>query len=100
MEKKLHRVKVILYVMAENESDACLAATKANFDIFECRARKADRLESGWEDAVPYNADGERTCAEILVSQQQTLVTTVSSTVQSARQTRMHTTPAVSYTSR
>ena len=35
MEKKLYRVKVILYVMAENSSDACAAATRANFDILE-----------------------------------------------------------------
>jgi hypothetical protein len=66
MEKKLYRVKVVLYVMAENESAACIAATRARFDIFECAARKADTVGQDWKDAVPYNADDDRTCGEIL----------------------------------
>lgn len=70
MEKKLYRVKVVLYVMAENESDARVAATNSKFDIFECKAAKADHLEPGWEDAIPYNSDDFRTCAEILAGQQ------------------------------
>jgi hypothetical protein len=70
MSKKLYRVKVVLFVMAENESDACVAATNAKFDIFECCARKADHLERGWEDAIPYNSDDFRTCQEILAGQQ------------------------------
>ncbi len=70
MEKKLYRVKVTLYVMAENESEARVAATNAKFDIFECAAKKADRLDPGWEDAIPYNADDLHTCAEILAGQQ------------------------------
>ncbi len=41
MDKKLYRVKVTLYVMAENESEACVAATNAHFDIFECAAKKS-----------------------------------------------------------
>lgn len=68
MEKKLYRVKVVLYVMAENESAACVAATRARFDIFECAARKADTVEQGWKDAIPYNADDDHTCGEILAT--------------------------------
>ncbi len=66
MEKKLYRVKVTLYVMAENESEACVAATNARFDIFECNAKKAESIDPGWNNAIPYNADDERTCMEIL----------------------------------
>ena len=66
MEKKLYRVRVVLYVMAENESDALVAATQAKFDIFECTARKAKNVVPEWQDAIPYNADDERACAEIL----------------------------------
>ncbi|HTX92897.1 MAG TPA: hypothetical protein VMC09_16925 [Anaerolineales bacterium] len=73
MEKKLFRVKVILYVMAENESDACVAATNAQFDIFECSARKAEHVDPGWEEAVPYNSTDDRTCAEVFASQQQVI---------------------------
>lgn len=69
MEKKLYCVRVTLYVMAENASEACVAATKAPFDIFECTARKAERVDAGWEESVPYNADDDRTCAEILASE-------------------------------
>jgi hypothetical protein len=71
MEKKLYRVKVVLFVMAEDEADACAAATRARFDIFECAARKADYVAPEWQDAIPYNADDERTCAEILGNQPQ-----------------------------
>ncbi len=74
MEKKLYRVKVTLFVMGENESDACVAATNAKFDIFECTARKADHVEPGWEDAIPYNSDDMRTCGEILANQQKMIV--------------------------
>ncbi len=68
MDKKLYRVKVTLYVMAENESEACVAATGAKFDIFECSAKKAERVDQDWDNAVPYNSDDNRTCAEILTS--------------------------------
>ena len=71
MEKRLFRVKVVLYVLAENESEARVAATNADFDIFECTARKATRLDPGWEDAIPYNSEDTRTCTEIFSSQQQ-----------------------------
>ncbi len=69
MDKKLYRVKVTLYVMAENESEARLAATNAKFDIFECTAKKAESLEQGWDSAIPYNADDDRTCVEVLAKQ-------------------------------
>ena len=72
MEKKLYRVKVVLFVMAENESDACAAATRAHFDIFECAARKAENVDPEWMVAIPYNADDERTCAEILINNEPT----------------------------
>jgi hypothetical protein len=71
MEKKLYRVKVVLYVMAENESEACLAATNAHFDIFECAARLAKYVDPEWNNAVPYNADNEQTCLEIMSQQPQ-----------------------------
>ncbi len=68
MDKKLYRVKVTLYVMAENESEACVAATNARFDIFECNAKKAENVDQEWNNAIPYNSDDDRTCAEILTS--------------------------------
>jgi hypothetical protein len=72
MEKKLYRVKVVLFVMAEDEAEACAAATWTHFDIFECTARKAKNVAPEWNDAIPYNADDERTCAEILGNHPQT----------------------------
>jgi hypothetical protein len=69
MEKKLYCVRVNLYVMAENASEACVAATRAPFDIFECTARKAERIETGWEESIPYNADDDRTCTEVMASE-------------------------------
>jgi hypothetical protein len=73
MNKKLHRVEVVLYVLAEDEFDARWAATNARFDVFECTAQEAATIDPGWENAVPYNAEDDRTCAEIFMgSQQQT----------------------------
>ncbi len=69
MEKKLYCVRVTLYVMAENASGACVAATRAPVDIFECHARKAEHVDDGWAIAIPYNAEDNRTCAEILETQ-------------------------------
>jgi hypothetical protein len=66
MGKKLYRVDVVLYVMADDESDACAAATTANFDVFECVAEEARFVEPFWEDAVPYNSENEKTCSEII----------------------------------
>ena len=70
MEKKLYCVRVVLYVMAENESEARVAATRSQFDIFECTARKAINVKPDWMDAIPYNADDERTCSEIMLNRQ------------------------------
>jgi hypothetical protein len=66
MSKKLYRVDVVLYVMAEDESTACAAATKADFDVFECSAEQPRFIDPFWEEAVPYNADDERTCEQIM----------------------------------
>ncbi len=66
MNKKLHRVEIVLYVMAEDVFEACWAATQAPFDVFECTASEAEALDPGWEDAIPYNSDDDCTCAETL----------------------------------
>jgi hypothetical protein len=65
MAKKLYRVDVVLYVMAETESVACAVATTIKFDMFECMVEKVKFLDPAWQDVVPYNADDERTCSEI-----------------------------------
>ena len=74
MEKKLYCVRVVLFVMAENESDARVAATRSQFDIFECTAKKAINVSPEWKDAIPYNADDERTCSEIITGPETRLV--------------------------
>jgi hypothetical protein len=66
LEKKLFRVEVCLYVMAQDEYEACWAAANAQFQVFECAAAEAKTVDPGWEDAVPYNADDDRTCSEII----------------------------------
>lgn len=71
MNKKLHRVDVVLYVLAEDEFDACWAATNARFDVFECVAEEAKTIAPGWENAIPYNADDNHTCAEIFTGRMQ-----------------------------
>jgi hypothetical protein len=65
-KKKLYRVDVVLYIMAENEFDASAAATTVKFDVFECSAERARFLDPMWEEAVPYNSDNDLTCKEIV----------------------------------
>jgi hypothetical protein len=71
MEKELYRVRVVLFVMAENESAARVAATRARFDIFECTAKRAENVDAEWNDAIPYNADDDRTCLEVMTNKKQ-----------------------------
>ena len=71
MPKKLHRVEIVLYVMAEDEFEACVAAQQAHFDVFECVAEEAKSLDPGWEDAVPYNSDDDCLCSDIFAAQLQ-----------------------------
>lgn len=71
MNKKLHRVEVVLYVMAEDEYDACWAATNARFDVFECAAEEAKTVAPEWESAIPYNSEDDHTCSEIFTSRMQ-----------------------------
>ena len=91
MEKRLFRVKVVLYVMAENESDARVAATNARFDIFECTARKAEYVDPAWINSIPYNADDERTCAQIFAASRQTVQSPVPFPTEARRVSRMYT---------
>jgi hypothetical protein len=65
-KKKLYRVDVVLYVMAEDEFEACAAATSVKFDIFECCVERTRFLDPAWEEAIPYNSDNDLTCKEII----------------------------------
>jgi hypothetical protein len=60
MDKQLYRVNVVLYVLAENEAEARLAATQARFHILETTAQKVDAFDLEWNDALSYFADNER----------------------------------------
>ena len=66
MVMKLYPVKALLFIMAENELAACVAATQAHFDIFKCAARWAENVNLEWKHALPYHADDDHTCSEIM----------------------------------
>ena len=61
--------------MAKNESEARVAATRSQFDIFKCTARKVINVNPDWKDAIPYNADDDRTCSEIMTTRQRQRIT-------------------------
>jgi hypothetical protein len=71
VKKKLYRVDVVLYIMAEDEDAACAAATQAKFDVFECSPEPARFIDPFWEDAVPYNSDDDLTCKEVMSGKNQ-----------------------------
>jgi hypothetical protein len=73
MKKNLYRVDVVLYIMAEDEDEACAAATEIKFDIFECSSSPARFIEPFWENSIPYNSDNNLTCKEILNGKNQVL---------------------------
>jgi hypothetical protein len=85
--------------MAENESEARVAATNARFDIFECTARRAERIDPGWDNAIPYNAEDERTCAEVFAGQLQTSYLSNPFLVSTEWRPQMRTRSPVSFTS-
>ena len=72
-KKKLYRVDVVLYIMAEDEADACATATTIKFDVFECCAERARFLDPMWAQAIPYNSDNDLTCIEIVGGKKQVI---------------------------
>lgn len=70
MEKQLFQVKIVLYVMAENEADAYTVASRVQFDNSQYEVSKAAKIEPEWMDAIPYNADNDQTCSEIAFNKQ------------------------------
>jgi len=65
MEKKCIASKWFLFVMAEDEGEACVAATGALRHL-RLYGQESRIYRTGMDDAIPFNADDERTCAEIM----------------------------------
>jgi len=63
--KRLYEVEIRVYVMAENEQDALQIAAR------ECQPEEAEAEEAGsvdslWWKSIPYGADDDKTCGEIM----------------------------------
>lgn len=61
--KRLYKVTITKYVMAENE-DAALILVDCYSD--EGEAVLAKNVDAEWFDAFPFGADDDRTCGEII----------------------------------
>jgi hypothetical protein len=68
MTKKLYHVEITVYVMAEDEVDAAFIATR-ECQPEEAEVYKADFVDSSWWKAIPYGADDDTPCGEILKMQ-------------------------------
>lgn len=63
--KKFYEVEIKLYVLAEDEWEAAVIATR------ECQPEAAEVDEAGsvdsrWWKAIPYGSDDDKTCGEIM----------------------------------
>ena len=71
--KKLYQVEITLMVMAENEEDALEAIKDEVFgmiDVIECgEACEAKTVPEKWANEIPFNADGDATCIDIMKRQ-------------------------------
>ena len=66
--KKLYEASVMLYVVAESESEArVIAATEAEPEIHEWKVYEPNAVDAEWWDCLPWgNHNNERTCGEWL----------------------------------
>ena len=66
--KKLYEVQMTVYVMAEDENEACSIATQFDVDIpsEDCEIYEACVVPTVWLDSIPYGSDDDKTCWEIL----------------------------------
>ena len=68
--KKLYWIDITMMVMAEDEDEAAeIAARKATPE--NCVGRLALSVPSEWRDAIPFGADDDLTCGEILKRQRE-----------------------------
>lgn len=66
--KKLYMVEMMVMVMAEDEDEAIDVATGWGIEItsYDCDVTKVVGVPQEWEDAIPFGADDDRTCKEVL----------------------------------
>ncbi len=68
--KKLYRVETSYYVMAENREDARTVRPRFLDLDLDVSIEEATSVDYSWRDAIPFEADGDKTCGEILKEQQ------------------------------
>lgn len=66
--KKLFKVEIMVYVMAEDEYDAAMIATR-ECQPEEADVEEADNVDSRWWKAIPYGSTTDATCGEIIGEQ-------------------------------
>ena len=66
--KKLYMVEMMIMVMAEDKDDAIDVATGYGVEIssHDCDVTEVVGVPQSWEDAIPFGADDDRTCKDIL----------------------------------
>ena len=68
--KKLYCVEITVMVMAENKEEAAEIASREALPE-SCEANEAFSVPSEWYGAIPFGADDEKTCAQILKHQRE-----------------------------
>ena len=66
--KKLYQVEITVFVMADDKDEAAsIASVEAQPE--DCEVWEARSVQSEWWDAIPYGADDDMKCGEILKQQ-------------------------------
>ncbi len=63
--KHLYKIEMLAYVMAENSFEAEHLAVRNAPNIL-CEAYPAHCVDGEWWDWIPFGADDDRTCGQIL----------------------------------
>lgn len=64
--KKLYEVTIGMMIMAEDEEDALFQARMADIGACNVEVVEAASILPGWSDAIPFGAEDDRICKELL----------------------------------
>ena len=66
--KKLYKVEMTVYVVAETNICAVEAALEYEVEIApdDCQSVEVKTVPKNWETAIPWGEEDDRTCAELL----------------------------------
>jgi hypothetical protein len=72
MTKKLYEATITIYVMAENDIEAQIAATNMDEPFTSWDVMEVEQVEEKWMFLIPWGEDSDRCCFDIIEEMRQT----------------------------